>query len=127
MHFKVLATLVACISCLLTIYFIKSTLNAYKTRSRVDNAEIELQKLKAENTKLQGDIEYRKTEEFVISEAREKLNYSFEDEKIVIVPKSEIEKNKKQENTQEVDGEENINIVTKNTEPVLVQWVKAFL
>lgn len=128
MHFKVLATFVLLISLLLSAYFIKSTLDIYKTRSRIDDAKNELERLKKQNIDLKGDVEYRKTDDFVINEAREKLNYSFEGEKIVVVPKTEFEGDK------EIEGEKKEN--TKHSgeskkqvslDSIPVQWVKVFL
>lgn len=128
MHFRVLVTLVLSVSLLLSAYFIKSTLDVYKTRSRIDDARIELEALKKENTDLKREIEYRKTDDFVINEAREKLNYSFDGEQIVVVPKKELEKNKKED--LEVEGAEQKEAeasFTENAEPIPVQWVKVFL
>lgn len=128
MHFKVLVTFVLSISLLLSAYFIKSTLDVYKTRSRIDDARNELEALKKQNTDLKRDVEYRKTDDFVIDEAREKLNYSFEGEEIVVVPKIELESSKKQkiekkENTEE-SGEGSKQV---SSDPIPVQWVKVFL
>lgn len=128
MQFKVLVTFALAISLLLSAYFIKSTLDVYKTRSRIDDARAELQALKQENTDLKRDIEYRKTDDFVINEAREKLNYSFEGEQIVVVPKSELEKNKKEElESNDAEQKEAETTDSKVSEPIPVQWVKVFL
>lgn len=74
-------------SLIITFYFTKSSIELYSAKNSLYTAESNLQKLKDEREKLKAEIEYRKTDEFVVNEARQNLNYSFDGEVTFIVPK----------------------------------------
>jgi len=57
------------------------------TSHKVDDAEERLENLRAENERLQKELEYKKTDEFKEAEIRNKLGLVKEGEAIVIVPK----------------------------------------
>ncbi len=59
----------------------------YGFQERVDELKKEIEIMEQENTKLELEIEYLKTDTFVEQEAREKLNLRKPGENLVILPK----------------------------------------
>lgn len=78
---------------LISAYFIRSTVVLYSAKNRVYEAEKKLQDLQRQSGELKQEIEYRKSDDYIIKEAREKLNYGFSGEEIIIVPR-ELTQNK---------------------------------
>lgn len=75
------------ISLIIGVYFVRSTIMLYSAKHRLYEAEEKLQDLKNQSLHLKEEIDYRKSDTYVINEAREKLNYGFEGEEIIIVPR----------------------------------------
>ncbi len=63
-------------------------LMSFRTTSRkVEEAQVQLDKLKAENTNLQKQLDYTKSGEFKEKEIRDKLGLAKPGETVVILPK----------------------------------------
>lgn len=72
----------------LTISLGGSIWNLWKKRGELDIARSKVDNLKQENNRLQSELEYVQSEEFVERQAREKLNYVKPGEAIVVIPDS---------------------------------------
>jgi len=75
------------VGALLVINNTRRLLTFRTTSQKVAEAQARLEKLKAENEKLNQDLEYTKTEEFKEKEIRDKLGLAKEGEAVVILPK----------------------------------------
>lgn len=75
---------------LLVVYLIislsRSIWDLWKKRDELTSAQMELEKLRAQNMKLKNQLEYVQTPAFVESEAREKLHFVKSDETVVFIP-----------------------------------------
>lgn len=75
---------------LVGVYFVVSlsrqVWNLWQGRDRLDLARERLQDAENENEQLRTELEYRQSYEFVESEARNRLNFTRDGEKIVILP-----------------------------------------
>lgn len=135
--FVYLLFLFVCVS--LSIYLVYTGMTINMGSERLKKEEDTLANLKTENKELLNEIEYRKTDEFVINEARKILNYGFEGEYMVVIPKTvdePIENENKQiiaEDTSETDKEEESEEILTNQRQKdfenfsnLARWIKAF-
>jgi len=77
--------LLALILIVLLANSIRSTLDAYKSVGRLDQAKFELQELKIENERLNNDIWYAQSPEYLQKAAVEELNMAKPGETILIV------------------------------------------
>ncbi len=78
------------VSFIVTFYNIRSTQKLISKKGRLDDAQKRLNQLINQNKLLKKELEYKKSDTFVIKEAREKLNYSFENEKIIVFPNEDF-------------------------------------
>lgn len=77
------------VAILLFVNGAKRLLTFRTTNQKVQEAELRLQKLKEENEKLKGQLEFTKTEEFKEAQIRDKLGLAKEGEVVVVLPKEE--------------------------------------
>ena len=84
------------VSIVLAINSTKRILGLRTNSLSVGEAEKQLEKLKQENEALKGELEYKKTDEFVEEEIRNKLGLAREGETVVILPKENDENSKLQ-------------------------------
>lgn len=112
------------ISSTIGAYFIKNTLDVYKNRSRLIQERQNLANLQKQNEQLQKELQYRETDEFIINEARDKLNYGFSNEQIVIVPKDYLKKVTPSINIQ--DSSETIDKPSKIEQNTAIMWFNTF-
>jgi cell division protein FtsB len=125
MPYKYTLTAVLVISTLVSAYFIKSTLDVYKNRYRLDEASTNLEQLQKTNEEYKKEIEYRKTDDFIVNEAREKLNYSFEGEEIVVVPDKLLEKKQEQVVNENTASTVDYGVQSEDSKKIYMQWVQA--
>ena len=117
------------LSLLVSGYFAHSTFTLYSAKNKLYEAQKKLQYLKQQSTDLQREIDYRKTDDYVINEAREKLNYGFEGEEIIIVPRNLNTSEVLSGGSVENDAPITINNSSKSTESgfsTLKMWFEAF-
>ena len=115
------------ISFLISGYFVNSTLSLYSAKNTLKEAEERLSDLKDQNNNLKKEISYRKTDEYIINEAREKLNYGYSGEKIVIIPKEVVKEQEERSNREKSKvPDEGIKKPTKSEEPVVKKWFNTF-
>lgn len=93
--------LVTIVMIILIINGARAVIESKNSIKRMDKAEAEIKRLEEENSKLEKDVEYAKTNEFVEKNALERLNMTQPDNKIIIV--DAIEPNKTSEVTQKID------------------------
>lgn len=120
------------ISLIIALYSYTSISKVYEKSSALDTYTSKINSLKAENAQLQKDLEYKQTDEFVINEARLKLNYGFKNERTYIIPKSKEDVN----STKPKPVEENLNgtkelesitdLASNSGLPVYKLWVRTF-
>ncbi|MBP7859612.1 septum formation initiator family protein, partial [Patescibacteria group bacterium] len=119
--------------CLLSsLYLVITALQVNSGEERLKKEEEKLAFLKKENEELLEEIEYRKTDEFVINEARKTLNYGFEGEEIIVIPKERETGSLKSEASEETG--ENLEYGNEIKEEVkeskylsnLNLWIKVF-
>lgn len=58
----------------------------WQAKGQLDEAQKRLDELKTEESKLQKESDYAQSKEFVEEEARDKLNMSYPDETVVLLP-----------------------------------------
>ncbi len=114
------------VSLLVAFYFVRSTFYLYSAKSTLGNAESNLNKLKNENDTLKKEILYRKTDQYVINEAREKLNYGFEGESILIVPKDVTKQLELPVNSTESNNKGLSSTKSKIPESAFKMWLDVF-
>ncbi len=68
----------------LIVVFTRQFLEFFDSGDRIDQTQMEVQKLEAENAKLKEEKAYRQTNFFIEKEAREKLGYGISGESTVI-------------------------------------------
>ena len=124
MKFRYVFLVALILSILLAIYSFGSLSGIYSKGYRLVEAEKKLDALKEQNKRLKDELEYSKSDEFVIKEAREKLNYSFPEEEIVVVPENYAQNSELppiSENSDKLVG------ITKNISKSNYQlWFEAF-
>jgi len=124
MKFRYVFLVALILSILLAIYSFGSLSGIYSKGYRLVEAEKKLDDLKKQNKRLKDKLEYSKSDEFVIKEAREKLNYSFPEEEIVVVPENYAQNSELppiSENSDKLVG------ITKNISKSNYQlWFEAF-
>ena len=67
----------------------KRILSFRTTSQKVGEASVQLEGLKAENTQLKQELEYKKSKEFMEAEIRNKLGLAKEGETVVILPQDQ--------------------------------------
>jgi len=87
MNEKYLYYTVFAISTIIGLFSYNSISEVYEKRHSLDLLSKKISTLEKENANLEADLEYKKTEDFVINEARLKLNYGFKNEQMYLVPK----------------------------------------
>ncbi len=65
---------------------IKTTLEIYKSSHRIEDIRLSVDEAKKENERLKSELSYKKTDDFIETEARNKLNMAKKGERIVITP-----------------------------------------
>lgn len=75
------------VAIILGINSVRKIMTFRGTFEKVEEAEQKLERLKVENEKLKRELEYKKSDEFIEGEIRNKLGLVKEGEVIVIVPK----------------------------------------
>lgn len=135
MNRKYLYYTVFTISLIIALYSYTSISKVYEKSSALDNYKGKISALREENERLRKDLEYKKTDEFVINEARLKLNYGFENERTYLIPK-----NRKELNNESADQEENseeaykyssdsgplVDLTSNSGLPVYKLWIRTF-
>ena len=76
----------------------RQILKLNQAKGRFDQAATKLENFKTENQKLNTELQFRQTPEFVEKEARDKLGLVKEGETEVILPKGELPKEQNQKN-----------------------------
>lgn len=87
------------LSLIVALFSYSSISKVYEKRSELDIFNQKIASLEEENSKLAADLEYKKTDEFVINEARLKLNYGFKNETTYVIPKDIDTSGEKKENS----------------------------
>ena len=77
------------ISVFLVVNSAKKIMMFRDTSEKIGDFEVRLDKLKHENQDLKQELEYKKSDEFVESEIRNKLGLAKEGEVVFLVPKEE--------------------------------------
>ena len=80
--------LVSAILLFLTFLSIRSSIVVFKSKSRLDEVEKEISNLEKEKKKLEEDIAYKKTPEYIEETARNELNLVKPEEEIYVVVNS---------------------------------------
>lgn len=83
---------------------IRSTLDVYKSVGRLDQAKFQLQELKIENERLNNDIQYAQSEEYLQKAAVEELNMAKPGETILIVEQLQPNSNSEVSEAEEVSS-----------------------
>jgi len=81
--------LVFMVSILLIVNGVKRLLTFRTTAQRIQEAEMDLERVGKENQELKSELEYKRSKEFIEAEIRNKLGLSKEGESIIILPKDE--------------------------------------
>jgi len=89
MNEKYLYYTIFAISSIIGLFSYNSISEVYEKRNSLDLLSKKISTLEDENANLEADLEYKKTEDFVVNEARLKLNYGFKDEQMYIIPKDQ--------------------------------------
>ena len=127
--FKISIYIAILISFFITFYNLKSAHRLLSKKERVLETQKRLEDLTLQNANLKKELEYKKSDEFVIKEAREKLNYTFEGEKIVVFPNEDLA-----DSTQKSLESFGVKEETKDTlskqeaslDPNYILWFKSF-
>ena len=69
----------------LSVSFVRSTFKVIKSSGRLDEVNEEVRDLEAEKTRLEKEIEYKSTEEYIEEKARNELNLVKPGEKVYVV------------------------------------------
>ncbi len=75
---------------IVSISLIKSSFQVFKSKGRLDEVNQELSKLEDEKRKLEAEIEYKQTQEYIEEKARNDLNLIRPGEKIYVVVGNDI-------------------------------------
>lgn len=81
-----------------TVNFTRTTLNVIQSSKRLSDTEAQVTALEGEKTALEKDLDYKKSDEFVEAEARNKLGLAKPGEEIFVVSQVLGEAAHKQEN-----------------------------
>ncbi len=84
--------LVFLVSILLVVNSTKRLISFKTTSQKVAEAEAQLEQLKSDNEALMQELEYKKSNEFLEAEIRDKLGLAREGEAIVVLPKKDDER-----------------------------------
>jgi len=104
---------------LLAIYNTARTVIDINTRTKkLGSIQNEVQRLENEQKELKAELKYRKTNEFVEKEARDKLMMAFPGEVMLVIPKTETAK--------DILGSSTINTTNQNQTPLWKQWIDLF-
>lgn len=75
----------AVILLIISVVFIKSSFDVLKSKERLDEINSELSSLNEEKEKIEKEIEYKQTDEYVEEKARNELNLIKPGEKVYVV------------------------------------------
>jgi cell division protein FtsL len=70
---------------IVSISLIKSSIQVFKSKGRLDEVNQELSKLEDEKKKLEAEIQYKQTQEYIEEKARNDLNLIKPGEKVYVV------------------------------------------
>lgn len=85
---KLIAIVILLVEAYLIISFSRSVWGLWQRQEEIDRQRERVGKLLQENNRLQSQLTYVRTEEFIEKQAREKLNLVKPDETVVVVPES---------------------------------------
>jgi cell division protein FtsL len=68
-----------------SISLIKSSIQVFKSKGRLDDVQTELSRLESEKKRLEDEIAYKQTDEYIEEKAREDLNLIKPGEKVYVV------------------------------------------
>ncbi|PIR43742.1 hypothetical protein COV24_01135 [candidate division WWE3 bacterium CG10_big_fil_rev_8_21_14_0_10_32_10] len=130
MKFKYILYLTLIISLLLAFSSMRAISAIYKKKSRLQLSEKNLEFLEKTNKDLKNKLNYVESDAFVIKEAREKLNYSFEGEEIVLIPKNaeldSIEDSTNNDVSVNIKPETYKKAVNTSQLPIFRLWINTF-
>lgn len=86
---KILQILVILVLASFIVSTTRQVLKLNEAKGKFQKAEGKLENLKSENEKLQGELKFRESSEFVEEAARNQLGLAKEGETIVVLPKSD--------------------------------------
>ena len=111
---------------LAAINFTRTTLDILKSSKRLDDIRSEVSDLEEKKTKLEDDIEYKKSDEYVEERARNDLNLIKPGEKVYVV--SDLDLSDIDEKTSNVLAEftERIEKSAKENDSNAYQWYRLF-
>jgi len=69
----------------LSFSFIKSSIDVFKSRERLDDVNLEVATLEKKKIEMERDIEYRKSDEYIEQKARDELSLIKPNEKVYVV------------------------------------------
>ncbi len=84
--------LISVVSLFLILNFSRELINLSQAGNRLEEIREDVKKLRFKNWQLKQEVDYRKTDEFLEKEIRDKLGMARKGETVVILPQEKIEK-----------------------------------